>query len=122
RARRNQHKPHRLFQGEGDTAVSLPAANPSPAPAPRPTKAIAPTQLAPRPVHGLADEAARQAALDSMKRRATGLLVFATVLFIVARAFESRWSWLAIVRATAEAGMVGGLADWFAVTALFRHP
>jgi uncharacterized membrane-anchored protein YjiN (DUF445 family) len=57
-----------------------------------------------------------------MKRRATGLLVFATVLFVVARALETRWAWLAIVRATAEAGMVGGLADWFAVTALFRHP
>jgi uncharacterized membrane-anchored protein YjiN (DUF445 family) len=73
-------------------------------------------------MHSLADEATRQAQLDSMKHRATGLLVFATVLFFVTRALESRWSWLAIVRATAEAGMVGGLADWFAVTALFRHP
>jgi uncharacterized membrane-anchored protein YjiN (DUF445 family) len=44
------------------------------------------------------------------------------VLFIVARVLESRFAWLAIVRATAEASMVGGLADWFAVTALFRHP
>ena len=70
----------------------------------------------------LADEATRQAALDKMKRRATGLLVLATIIFIVARVLESRWSWLGIIRATAEAGMVGGLADWFAVTALFRHP
>ena len=30
--------------------------------------------------------------------------------------------WVGFVRAAAEAGMVGGLADWFAVTALFRHP
>ena len=70
----------------------------------------------------LQDEATRQKALDTMKRRATLLLIAATVLFIVARALESRFAWLAIVRATAEASMVGGLADWFAVTALFRHP
>src|SRR6185437_11938940 len=31
-------------------------------------------------------------------------------------------AWVGYVRAAAEAGMVGGLADWFAVTALFRHP
>ncbi len=70
----------------------------------------------------LQDEATRQKALDTMKRRATLLLIAATVLFIVARVLESRFAWLAIVRATAEASMVGGLADWFAVTALFRHP
>jgi uncharacterized membrane-anchored protein YjiN (DUF445 family) len=70
----------------------------------------------------LQDEATRQKALDTMKRRATLLLVAATVIFIVARILESRFAWLAILRATAEASMVGGLADWFAVTALFRHP
>jgi uncharacterized membrane-anchored protein YjiN (DUF445 family) len=77
---------------------------------------------APRAMAILQDEATRQKALDTMKRRATLLLVAATVLFIVARVLESRFAWLAIVRATAEASMVGGLADWFAVTALFRHP
>jgi len=60
--------------------------------------------------------------LDRMKRRATGLLVGAGVLFVVTRLLEARWPWLGYVRATAEAAMVGGLADWFAVTALFRHP
>src|SRR5437868_100801 len=70
----------------------------------------------------LHDEATRQAALDRMKRRATALLIAATIIFIVARAFESRLPWIGIIRATAEAAMVGGLADWFAVTALFRHP
>jgi uncharacterized membrane-anchored protein YjiN (DUF445 family) len=70
----------------------------------------------------LHDEATRQAQLDSMKRRATLLLVAATVLFAVTRVLESRFAWLGIVRATMEAAMVGGLADWFAVTALFRHP
>ena len=76
-------------------------------------------RVQPVPVH---DEAARQQQLDLMKRRATGLLVGATVLFVVARILEVRWAWMGIVRATMEAGMVGGLADWFAVTALFRHP
>src|SRR4051794_6780801 len=70
----------------------------------------------------LQDEATRQAQLDRMKRRATALLVAATVIFFVARFFESRFPWIGILRATAEAAMVGGLADWFAVTALFRHP
>jgi uncharacterized membrane-anchored protein YjiN (DUF445 family) len=68
------------------------------------------------------DEATRQAQLDRMKRRATALLVVATVIFVVARVLEPRFPWLGIIRATAEASMVGGLADWFAVTALFRHP
>ncbi|MEO5511723.1 MAG: DUF445 family protein, partial [Longimicrobiales bacterium] len=53
---------------------------------------------------------------------ATGLLVLSGVVLIVARYFQSRYPWLAYVVATAEAAMVGGLADWFAVTALFRHP
>ena len=70
----------------------------------------------------LQDEATRQAQLDRMKRRATALLILATVIFFVTRILEPRLPWIAIVRATAEAAMVGGLADWFAVTALFRHP
>ena len=78
--------------------------------------------VAPRAMAVMQDEATRQAALDTMKRRATLLLVAATVIFIVARALEARFPWLGILRATAEASMVGGLADWFAVTALFRHP
>jgi len=68
------------------------------------------------------DDADRQAQLDRMKRRATGLLVVATAIFGVTRWYESRYPWLGFIRATAEAAMVGGLADWFAVTALFRHP
>ena len=68
------------------------------------------------------DEATRQAALDRMKRRATLLLVLAALIYIVTRLLEPRYPWIGIIRATAEASMVGGLADWFAVTALFRHP
>jgi uncharacterized membrane-anchored protein YjiN (DUF445 family) len=41
---------------------------------------------------------------------------------VVARLFEPRYAWLGYIRATAEASLVGGIADWFAITALFRHP
>ena len=68
------------------------------------------------------DDALRQVQLDSMKRRATGLLAVAGVVFVVARYFEATYPWIGYIRATAEASLVGGLADWFAVTALFRHP
>jgi uncharacterized membrane-anchored protein YjiN (DUF445 family) len=68
------------------------------------------------------DEVRRQRDLSRMKRTATGLLVGATVVFLVTKTLEGDHSWLAYVRATAEAGMIGALADWFAVTALFRHP
>lgn len=57
-----------------------------------------------------------------MKWRATALLGVAAVVFVVASAFEAQLPWLGWIRATAEASLVGGLADWFAVTALFRHP
>lgn len=57
-----------------------------------------------------------------MKRRATGLLILAGLIFVAALYGEHSHPWLGYVRATAEAAMVGGLADWFAVTALFRHP
>jgi uncharacterized membrane-anchored protein YjiN (DUF445 family) len=57
-----------------------------------------------------------------MKAAATGLLVVMAIIFIAARQFEAAYPWLGYVKAFAEAAMVGGLADWFAVTALFRHP
>lgn len=68
------------------------------------------------------DEALRIARLRNMKRWALALLITATVIFIITRLFEGRYPWLGIIRATAEASMIGGLADWFAVTALFKHP
>lgn len=57
-----------------------------------------------------------------MKLRATGLLGVAGGVFVGAAILEPRYPWLGYVRATAEASLVGGIADWFAVTALFRHP
>ena len=64
----------------------------------------------------------RVRSLRRMKGFATGLLVLATLVFLVTRAIENDGGWLSYVRAFAEAAMVGALADWFAVTALFRHP
>jgi uncharacterized membrane-anchored protein YjiN (DUF445 family) len=61
-------------------------------------------------------------ALVQMRRVATGLLVLMTVLYLISHIWgeeEGSWGYL---RAFAEAAMVGGLADWFAVTAIFRRP
>jgi len=63
-----------------------------------------------------------QPGAQGMKVVATGLLVVMAVVFGVTRSLESQYPWLGYVKAFAEAAMVGGLADWFAVTALFRHP
>jgi uncharacterized membrane-anchored protein YjiN (DUF445 family) len=58
-----------------------------------------------------------------MKRLATGLFVAAALVFLACILLgEGAGAWVGYVRATAEASMVGALADWFAVTALFRHP
>ncbi len=57
-----------------------------------------------------------------MKRLATGLLILMAVIFVVSFALQGQFPWLGYVRAAAEGGMVGAIADWFAVTALFRHP
>jgi uncharacterized membrane-anchored protein YjiN (DUF445 family) len=57
-----------------------------------------------------------------MKGVALGALLLMALLFVVAFALQETYPWMAYVRAFAEGGMVGALADWFAVTALFRHP
>ncbi len=64
----------------------------------------------------------RGRALKKMKLFATSLLVVMAVIFVVAWTLEAKYPWVGYVRAAAEAGMVGALADWFAVTALFRRP
>ena len=69
-----------------------------------------------------ASDRERKAAMQRMKRLALGLLVLVTIVFLLARWQEEHHQWLGFVRAFAEAAMVGALADWFAVTALFRHP
>jgi uncharacterized membrane-anchored protein YjiN (DUF445 family) len=56
------------------------------------------------------------------RRRATAFLAAVTALFLGVTAAGAHGTLLGYVQAAAEAGMVGGIADWFAVTALFRHP
>jgi len=69
-------------------------------------------------------DAERARSLRRMKAVALSFLIGATVLFLACRWGQAQGgpSWLGYVGAAAEAGMVGALADWFAVTALFRHP
>ena len=69
------------------------------------------------------EDPARLRDLRRMKAFATGLFVLAAAVYLVARANEeSGPAWVGYVRAFSEAAMVGALADWFAVTALFRYP
>jgi uncharacterized membrane-anchored protein YjiN (DUF445 family) len=70
----------------------------------------------------LREEALRLHQLRVMKRRATGLLVVMTIAFVIVVLLTPDSGWTGYLRAALEASMVGGLADWFAVTALFRHP
>ncbi len=70
-------------------------------------------------------DAQRRRALRRMKVVALSFLVGASLVFLGCRwaqAGGSAAAWVGYVRAAAEAGMVGALADWFAVTALFKHP
>ena len=62
------------------------------------------------------------AGLVRMRVIATGMLIVMAAAFLLARAFDDVHPAWGFVQAFAEAAMVGGLADWFAVTALFRHP
>lgn len=64
----------------------------------------------------------RARALRTMKRFATSLLLVAAVVFTVSFALQDQYPWLGYVRAASEGAMVGAIADWFAVTALFRYP
>ena len=66
--------------------------------------------------------AVRTRQLAAARRRATALLAGVTVLFVAVTATGAHGILLGYVQAGAEASMVGGVADWFAVTALFRHP
>jgi uncharacterized membrane-anchored protein YjiN (DUF445 family) len=61
----------------------------------------------------------RRRGLRRMRVVALSLLLFAAIVFVVTRNRDGAWGF---VNTTAEAAMVGALADWFAVTALFRHP
>ena len=66
-----------------------------------------------------AADAERRRGLRRMRTLAVGLLLFAAVVYLLTLDREGFWGF---VNAGAEASMVGAIADWFAVTALFKHP
>ena len=71
------------------------------------------------PLVGDATDAARRSALRRMRTVAVSLLLFAAAVYVVTLDQDG---FLGFVNAGAEASMVGAIADWFAVTALFKHP
>src|SRR5262245_17900705 len=70
----------------------------------------------------LTHDEVRRRLLRRGRRRATGLLVAVAILFIAIQLVDSDATWAEYLEAAAAAGLVGGLADWFAVVALFRRP
>ncbi|RUM99612.1 DUF445 domain-containing protein [Pseudaminobacter arsenicus] len=68
------------------------------------------------------DQTEKLAALRRTKAIATAALILCVTVFAAAKAFESYWPWLGFVAAFAEAATIGGLADWYAVVALFKRP
>lgn len=81
---------------------------------PDPAPAVTPPETA--------NERLRRRLLRQGRRRATGLLVVVAAGWVVLQLVGSDATWAGYAEAFAEAGMVGGMADWFAVVALFRHP
>src|SRR5450755_820589 len=87
-----------------------------------PMEPAAPTSASRVSAPGREPAALRARELAAARRRATALLAGVTVLSAVVTAAGAHGVLLGYVQAGAEASMVGGAADWFAVTALFRHP
>ncbi|KIZ18760.1 membrane protein [Streptomyces natalensis ATCC 27448] len=98
----------------GAAAVARPAADAAPAGRTAPLGGFG---------HSPADEDRRRG-VRRMKTLATGLLLTVAVIYVLAKWAQSSGAggWTGFVAAAAEAGMVGALADWFAVTALFKRP
>jgi len=74
------------------------------------------------PVRFDADAAVKLSALRRTKFIATAALGLCVLVFALAKSFENSHPWLGFVSAFAEAATIGGLADWYAVVALFRRP
>ena len=68
------------------------------------------------------DDQAKLRALRTTKAVATGALILCVAVFLTARSFSGTYPYLSYVAAFAEAAAIGGLADWYAVVALFRRP
>jgi uncharacterized membrane-anchored protein YjiN (DUF445 family) len=81
-----------------------------------------PTSAAPMSAVTRESAEMRARSLAIARRRASALLAAVTALFVAVTVAGSHGTALGYVQAGAEAAMIGGVADWFAVTALFRHP
>ena len=79
-------------------------------------------EFPPVPQLSAADEIHVRQALRRNRLLATGLLALMIAIAIATRFLPSPGWLVQLVRAGAEAGIIGGLADWFAITVLFRHP
>jgi uncharacterized membrane-anchored protein YjiN (DUF445 family) len=74
---------------------------------------------------GLSPSPQDEAKIEALRRTkflATAALALCLLVFLLAKHFESRWPLLGFVAAMAEAATIGGLADWYAVVALFKRP
>lgn len=82
------------------------------------------TPTSPAKPEEISSDERKRRELRKSKSVATGMLVVAAIVYAVSSVAISRGGpdWWGFVRTASEAGMVGGLADWFAVTALFRRP
>src|SRR6266852_7173499 len=69
-----------------------------------------------------ASDDSKRSALQRMKALASALLIAMLLVFAISATWRAALPWLTWVHAFAEAAAIGALADWFAVTALFRHP
>ena len=83
---------------------------------------MSPTFPVPAALPRLMDQDLAIVRLRAMQRLALALLLAVAVAFVLARIYEPLHPGLGYLRAFCEAALVGGLADWFAVTALFRRP
>ena len=86
------------------------------------TVPAAPGHVSNAETEAASSDAVKAAALRRMKMLALAMLIAMAVIFVFAFALQQEYPWLQYVRAAAEGGMVGALADWFAVTALFKYP
>jgi len=68
------------------------------------------------------EQEALRSGLRRMRTVASCLLLAAVAVYVATSLWQHPPGWAGYLRAAAEAGTVGALADWFAVTALFRHP
>ncbi|MFJ2741628.1 DUF445 domain-containing protein [Streptomyces sp. NPDC087440] len=120
---RNDKGPTEPARARGDGADGGPARFDKPAHStPPPTPAPPSTPRQPF-AFSEADEE-KQRGVRRMKATATGLLLFVALVYVLAKwaQHSGLGGWAGYVAAAAEAGMVGAMADWFAVTALFKHP